>query len=57
MKRNETIYIFYNKELNLVETSTYYELRTKYNLNAGNLSNLIKEKNKSVKNWRLFYFI
>lgn len=49
---DDTLRTFIHEEHGEV-TCTQYELRTKYNLHAGDVSNVIKGRNKSVKGWRL----
>lgn len=39
----------------VVETCTQYDLRHKYNLNSGHLSQLIKGKLKSHKGWKIIH--
>lgn len=50
---NPTIYKFINEKLGIVEETTFYELRTKYNLNSGNLSRLVNRKRNVYLGWRL----
>jgi len=51
---DHTLYVFYHPSYG-VEKLTQYHLRKKYNLNQGNLSQLIKENVPSVCGWRLLY--
>jgi group I intron endonuclease len=50
---DHTIYSFFNKQLNIQEHMTRYELCRKYNLIDTNLTGLIKGQRKSVKGWIL----
>ena len=47
-----TLYNFIHKNGQLI-TCTMYELRTKFNLNAGNLGEVISGNRKSVSGWRI----
>ena len=49
---DKTIYTFYHKD-GIIETSTQFQLRTKYNLKATNLSEVIHGNQKSTKGWRI----
>jgi hypothetical protein len=53
---NSNIYKFVNEKLGMVEETTFYGLRTKYNLNSGNLSRLINGKSNSYLGWKLADF-
>jgi hypothetical protein len=50
---DHTVYTFINTTTNTIETTTQYELRKKYNLNSGNLSEMMQGRRKSVSGWRL----
>ena len=50
--QDKTLHTFTHAEHGEI-TCNQYQLRTKYNLNPGNLSRLISGKKKSVKGWRL----
>jgi hypothetical protein len=49
---DQTIYTFYHT-CGKIETLTQYELRNKYQLNASNLSEMIRGNQPSTKGWRL----
>ncbi len=51
-KKDNTIYTFMHPEYG-IEKCTRYELYTKYNLDAGNLCNVIKRRKNLIKNWRV----
>ena len=46
------VYSFIHKDGN-VETCTMYELRSKYNLDRGHLSKVVRGKRKSHKGWKI----
>lgn len=50
---NHKVFTFQNNNLNIIENCTMYDLTTKYNLNRGNVSNLVHGKIKSTKGWFL----
>ena len=50
-KPNEEIYHFAHKNGDSF-VGTYYEFRTKFNLNPGHVSTMIRNTTKSVKGWR-----
>jgi group I intron endonuclease len=47
-----TVYTFQHKD-GRIETCTKWELRTKYNLNSGNLGKVVSGKRKSAGGWRV----
>lgn len=49
--KDNTVYSFYHKKLNITETCSRYELYKKYNLIPTSLCRLLKGKLKSVKGW------
>jgi hypothetical protein len=49
---DHTVYTFYHKD-GRIEKCTQFELRTKYNLKATNLSEVINGNQKSVRGWRI----
>jgi hypothetical protein len=51
-ERNTTIYSFIHTT-GLVEVCSQYTLRTKYNLNSGNLASVVFGRKKSCSGWRL----
>ena len=50
---NHTVYTFKHKQSNQIIQTTYYDFRTKMEINAGNLSQLILGRRKSVDGWIL----
>ena len=50
---DHTVYKFYNFSLNLVEESTQFEFRKKYQIESGGLHRLISGKRGSVNGWTL----
>lgn len=50
---DHTIYTFTNFKTNVTETTTQYDLRTRYRLNSGNLSEMIRGNRKTVSGWRV----
>jgi hypothetical protein len=51
-ERNTTVYSFTHTS-GLVEVCSQYDLRTKYNLNSGNLGSIVFGRKKSCSGWRL----
>lgn len=51
-KRNSTIYKFIHKD-GTIENCTAYDLREKYKLDQGNLSNMVSGTKKSHRGWKL----
>lgn len=50
--RNQTIYTFKHSS-GMIETCTMYQLREKYNLQQGNLSNMVHGRKKSHLGWTI----
>ena len=50
---NRQVYTFVNTQLGLTEVCTQYDLRSKYKLDSGNTTKLIKGKYKSTGGWSL----
>ena len=51
-ERNTTVYSF-THTTGIIEVCSQYELRTKYNLNSGNLGSVVFGRKKSCGGWRL----
>ena len=49
---DHTVYTFYHEDGRIMRC-TQYDLRTKYDLNGGNLSEVISGKQQSIKGWRI----
>ena len=53
-KHNPTLYKFENIHTGEIVETTQYELRTKYSLNAHNLSILVRGGKRTYKGWKMF---
>ena len=49
----DTMYVFKNKHTGEVVTATYYDFRTRFNLDPSNVKRIIKNPNKSLHGWQM----